>query len=139
MTNHDHRNDPASLAERKRQLIAQGAAFRARVMQSKENARAGLRPDVLAKGAVGLAFPAMLAMFKRKSGAPHAAHATAASSPGAGLDLRTILPLVITAATALSKKRLPKPVLRGALLLGAVGAVAALVVHMKNARTARKM
>src|SRR4051812_14053921 len=113
---------PASLAQRKEKLIAQGAAFRAQVIHSKDGVQASLRPESLAKQAIDHVMTTAMAALRNGSAARMA-----------GIDLPTLLPLVTAAWSALSKRSLPKPVIRAAVILAAAGAVGMLVLKMKKA------
>jgi hypothetical protein len=115
---------PASAAERKKKLIAQGAAFRAQIIHSRNGAQEGLRPDALAREAVSYLTATAFAALKNGGVARIAA----------GIDLQTILPLVAAGVSALSKRSLLKPAITGIVALGAAAAVAALVFKRKKAR-----
>lgn len=114
-------NDLISIEERKKSLIAQGAAFRAQVIHAKHGAHAGLRPDALAKGAIDHIAAAAIAAFKNGSAARIA-----------GVNLPTVLPLLVTGISALSKRSLLKPVMRAVAIAGVAGAVAMLVLKKKK-------
>jgi hypothetical protein len=100
--------------DRKKQLIAQGAVYRADVMLAKHEVAAGLRPESIAKSALQQALLIGFAAFKARN---------LAGLPG--LNLQMILPLAMGGISALWKnKRLLKIVLRGAIVVGGVaGAV----------------
>jgi hypothetical protein len=119
-------NDAISIEQRKKELIAQGVAFRARVIHAKNGVHAGLRPDTLSKDALHHIAMAVTAAFKNGSAARIA-----------GANLSTVLPLVMTGISALSKRSLIKPVLRGVVVAGAAAAVAMLVFKKKKARDFR--
>lgn len=104
-----------SLAERKKKLVAQGASFRAAVSDSKHAVKANLRPATLAKSALSHIAMSALSVFKNRK--------------GIGL-----LPILAGGVSALSKRALLKPVLGGALILGAVGAAATYISKKKKAR-----
>jgi hypothetical protein len=123
MHNGAQRKMPASLAGRKKELIAQGAAFRAGIINSTKGVHASLRPELLGKSVVSHLLAVAFAAFK-KGGAPDIA----------GLNLQALMPLVVAGVSALSKKPLLKPVMRGALILGVTGAVAALMVKRARSR-----
>lgn len=124
--NEAHHISSSAFEERKQALIAQGAAYRAGVLHSKRCASAGLRPEALARGLVGHIISAAAVALKGGS--------SATGAPG--LDLQTVLPLLASGATALSKTSLPKPVTRGAAILGITGAVAAMLLKKRAARIA---
>ena len=128
-----------SRAERKRLLIAQGAAFRNGVAQAGRVTQASLRPDTLANGALGhLASTAM--SWLGGTGKGKGAAASAMSVVGAalaGLDVAAVLPLVLSGASALSKRFLLrrtmlKPALYGVLFLGVAGATAVFLARRKS-------
>jgi hypothetical protein len=116
-------NDAISTEERKKELIAQGAAFRTQLIDAKNGVHAGLRPDTLSKGAMNHIAMAVIDAFKNGSAARIA-----------GANLSTVLPLVVTGISALSKSSLLKPVMRGVVIAGAAAAVAMLVLKKKKAR-----
>lgn len=101
-------------ADRKKQLIAQGAVHRVEVLHAKQMTRAGLRPDSLARGALRQLAGVALAVAGKKTGIGLA-----------GADAQTLLPLLLSAGSAfLRKKSLRKPLLQGVLIAGSVAAVA---------------
>lgn len=113
-----------SPAERKRFLIAQGAAFRESIAQASHVTQAGLRPTALVSGALGHVASTLASFLGGGAG---------------GLDMATVLPLVISGASTLGK-RIPfkrvllKPMLGGVLVLGVLGLTAVLVKRRKEAR-----
>jgi len=110
-------------ADRKKQLIAQGAVHRAEVLHAKQMMRAGLRPDSLARGAFRQLAGVALALVGKKTGIGLA-----------GAGVQTLLPLLLSAGSALLRnKSLRKPLLRGVLIAGGVVAVA--VVFSKKKKT----
>lgn len=114
--------DGMNRADRKKQLIAQGALYRAELLLAKETAHASLQPDSLAKSALHQIVRGALAIFRRQN--------LTGLAGLAGGNLPTALPLVITGVSALAKrKHLLKPV----LLAGAIAGVVALVVKKKKA------
>lgn len=110
-------------ADRKKQLIAQGAIYRAEVILAKQAAEASLRPDSLGKAALQQIALTAFSLFRNRKfgGMP-------------GLDLQTVLPIVMGGISALSKKKsLVKTAARGALFAGlAAGAVALLAKRKKT-------
>lgn len=111
-----------TVADRKKILVAQGALFRSEIIDAKEAARVSLHPDNLAKGALHRLMHAAVTAFASRT------------IPGiAGLDWETILPLVISGVSVLSKTPARKKLMRGALVLGAAGVVASLVLNRKKA------
>jgi len=112
-------------ADRKKQLIAQGAVHRAEVLRAKQMTRAGLRPDSLARGALRQLAGVALEVVGKKTGIGLA-----------GSGAQTLLPLLLSAGSALlrNKSSLRKPLLRGALIAGSVAAV--VVFFSKKKKTA---
>lgn len=115
-------------AERKKELIARGAAFRAGIVKSRDGIYASLRPETIARSAIGQVRATLLAAVTgRGDAAPSDA------------DLQAMLPLLISGISSLSKMRsLRKPLLRGAAIVGAAcaaGAVVALAFKIRDARS----
>jgi hypothetical protein len=110
--------------DRKKQLIAEGAVYRAEIMLSKQSAEASLRPDTLARSILHQVTGAAIAAFRGGN---------IASLPG--LNLQTLLPIVMGGISALSKRRsLLKVVLRGAVVAGTAAGVVALVSRKKKSQ-----
>lgn len=108
--------------DRKRQLIAQGAVYRAEVLLAKQVAQDSLRPDTLARSVLHQAVGAAIAAFRggNVAGLP-------------GLNLQTLLPIVMGAVSALSKRKsLLKTVVRGAAVAGTVASIVAMVSRKKK-------
>lgn len=96
--------------DRKKQLIAEGALYRAEVMLAKQEMQASLRPESIAKSALQQAALIGFAALKTRhiAGLP-------------GINLQTVLPLAMRGISALSKnKPLAKIILRGAIIAGGV-------------------
>jgi hypothetical protein len=132
MMNEAHRATSSTVDERRQRLIAQGASYRTGIVHAKNCAVAGLRPAALAKGLIGHIVSAAATALK----AGNAAAGTAPSASGPGLDLQAMLPLLASGMAALSKTSLPKPVTRGAAILGVAGAVAVALLKKRAARKA---
>ncbi|RZI44305.1 hypothetical protein EGT07_02450 [Herbaspirillum sp. HC18] len=112
--------------DRKKQLIAQGAVYRAEVLLAREAAEASLRPDSIARSVLQQAAILAIAVIRNRN---------IAGLPG--LNLQTLLPLVMTGVSALSRHRsLLKTILRGAALAGTAAGVAALVAKKKKRQDA---
>lgn len=110
-------------ADRKRQLIAEGRVWRTEVLHSKEIVREGLRPDSMARRVLSQVAVAGLAALRAKGGI--------GGLPG--ISLGTILPLVVSGVSALSKRKaLIRPALRGAAIAGAAAAVAAFLFRRRK-------
>jgi len=100
--------------DRKKQLIAQGAVYRAEAMQAKRHLRDGPQPDALARGALGRAAGAAQTLLRHRG------------------TVQTLLPLLMAGASALTKKgTLPKS-LRGTLAVGAVAAAFSFIRRFKK-------
>ena len=110
--------------DRKKQLIAQGAVYRAEVLLAREAAEASLRPDTLARSIMHQAAVAVLAAFRggKDAGLP-------------GVNLQTLLPIVMGGISALSKRKaLLKTIVRGTALAGTAAGVVALVAKKKKVK-----
>lgn len=110
-------------ADRKKQLIAQGALYRAEVMLAKQAAHDAVQPQAL----IGHTLPhiafAALALFRKRNG-----------NGLPGVVLPAVLPLVTGVVSALSKRKPSlRAILRGALVAGVAAGVVALVVKRKKA------
>ena len=109
--------------DRKKQLIAQGAVYRAEVLHAKQMTRVGLHPDSLARGALHQVAGVALSMIGKKAGIGLA-----------GAGAQTLLPLLLSAGSALLRKKSQlKPLLRGSLIAGGVAAVAVFFAKKKKA------
>lgn len=108
--------------ERKKQLIAEGAVYRAEVMFAKHEVQASLRPENVARNALQHAMLVGLAALKTRNlgGLP-------------GVNLQTLLPFVMNGVSTLSKnKALAKTVLRGALIAGSVAGIVRVLSRKKR-------
>ncbi|GAC1408194.1 MAG: hypothetical protein NVSMB6_06900 [Burkholderiaceae bacterium] len=101
-----------SFADRKKALIAQGAARRRDVKESVHIVRDNLHANKLAKNAVGhltgAAYSAMEKVF-------HTNNLRSAS-------LRKMIPLAASVYSIVSKRKMIVPILRGAAIVGSVSA-----------------
>lgn len=110
-------------AERKKQLIAQGALYRAQTMVARQFVRESLHPQVLARSALQQAALAVFSAIGKRNGG---------GLPG--MNLQTLLPLATGLYSALAKRKpLLKGVLRGALVAAAAAGVASLLLKKKTA------
>ncbi|HEY8102854.1 MAG TPA: hypothetical protein VIF82_19105 [Burkholderiaceae bacterium] len=125
----EQHNDSLSMTERKRLLVAQGAAHRLAITHARADVRTSLSAESLAKSAI--AHVAMGAFAAIKGGS---------ILRGANLgNLQVLLPLAMSVIARLSKKtHLVKPLVRGALVLGAVAAITRFVIRKKNAGKMKK-
>jgi hypothetical protein len=117
------------IAERKRLLIAQGASYRSGIAHARTSLHTSLNAQSLAKSAMNhIAMGAMGAVSAFKSGGILK-----------GGNLQVILPLAMSLIARVSnKKHLVKPIARGALVLGAVAAIARFVIRKKNANKMKR-
>jgi hypothetical protein len=112
--------------DRKKQLIAQGAVYRAEVLLARQATEASLRPDSLARGILQQAAVMAIAMIRNRN---------VAGLPG--MNLQTLLPIVMGGISALSKRKsLLKTIVRGAAIAGTAAGVAAIVSKKKKAKQA---
>lgn len=123
MTTGTSRTPPATVTQRKQQLIAEGAALRANIGAATQQVKTGMRADAMIKNVVAYA-------------ARTAAGLAGSGGGVAGIGLQTVLPVVARGVSALAKRPWFKPVLRGALLLGVAGLAAKFMIARKNARSA---
>lgn len=108
--------------DRKRQLIAQGAVYRAEILLARQATEDSLRPDTLARSVLHQAAGALIGAFRGGNigGLP-------------GVNLQTLLPLVMGTISALSKRKsLLKTVVRGAAVAGTAAGLIALVSRKKK-------
>ena len=111
--------------DRKRQLIAQGAVYRAEIVLAKQAAETSLRPDTLARSVMHQAAGALIGAFRGGNigGLP-------------GVNLQTLLPLVMGAISALSKRKsLLKTIVRGAAVAGTAAGLVAFVSRRKKTKS----
>lgn len=111
--------------DRKKQLIAQGAVHRAEILLAKQAARASLRPDALAHGALTHAAGIGLALFGKRGG-----------KGAADMGVQALLPVLLSAVSALAKRKSLRNPVAGALLAGAAAALAAYRATRKAASAA---
>lgn len=122
MTNEEHL---LFLAERKRMLIAQGAAYRLGITDARTAVRTSVSAESIAKSAIS--HVVMGAYTAIKSGAILK-----------GSNLQFLLPLAISGISKLSRNSLVKPLARGALVVAAVVAMTRFIVKKKKASKAKK-
>jgi hypothetical protein len=108
-------------ADRKKQLIAQGALHRAEIVLAQQTTQDSLHPDSLARSALRhLALTAMSTFRNRNAG-------------GLPFDVQTVLPLVLSGISAFSKsKPLVKKIVFGAAIAGAATTLAVMFSRKKN-------
>lgn len=109
--------------QRKQQLIAQGALYRAHTLLAKERVRSSMRPAALAKGGLqGLAATAA------------AAYAGSGVASALVAKLPAFLPLALRAGALVASRKGLRKLLLGAAVAAAVAAgVSALLKRKRNA------
>ena len=110
-----------SLEERKKHLIAEGALYRSRFHYSKDVVAANLHAESLAKAAVNHLMATAYTAFAGSGGLK-------------GLNLQSILPLLISGVSILSKRSLIKPLFRGVLVIATLGVTAKLLLKKRKPR-----
>ncbi|WP_041742739.1 hypothetical protein [Collimonas fungivorans] len=109
-----------STAERKQKLLQEGAAFRADMLVSRDIVRINLNSKSLATILLGRVTGIASSVFSNRGNAK-------------GSNLPAMLPLLLTGASWLSKRRTRKPLLIGAALLAAIGGAA--YVNSRKSKT----
>ena len=117
MANHRTDADADALAQRKAQLVAQGAVYRSEIRGAERSVAADLNLGKLVRSVLGHAALMLYAAFKRRT-------ETAGATLQTLQTLQTLLPLVVGGVSALSRRSLLKPALRLALLMGTVALLA---------------
>ncbi|MDR3481497.1 MAG: hypothetical protein P4L91_12395 [Burkholderiaceae bacterium] len=110
---------PLPIELRKQLLITQGAMYRSGIVSSKAAVVSGLRAESLAKSALKQIGLAAFALWRGRS----------AMSGGA---VQAALPLVIGGVSKLWQQPKLKPMLRGALIAGAVASTIAVVSRLRK-------
>ena len=119
MTYDTDRKSTLPLSARKQALIAEGQIYRLGITHSKALVVSNLSAESMARSMIGHIATGMLGAFKGNG---------LLKSPG----LQTLLPFLISAFSALPKRSLIKPVLRGVALIGAFGAAVAVFAARKR-------
>ncbi|MFI4940526.1 MAG: hypothetical protein ACHP7O_09340 [Burkholderiales bacterium] len=114
----ENRNDSQlSIEQRKQLLVARGAMYRSGILMSKEQVKSGLQADSLVRSAIrqiGLA-------------------AFAAWRGGSGLaSVQTLAPMLVGGIVSLWRQPVWKPLVRGAMIAGAVASVTAFFFKRKK-------
>lgn len=110
-------------AERKKQLISQGALYRAQVMIARQFVHESLEPRRLARGTLQQVALSLFAAFAGRGGQ---------GLPG--LNLQTVVPIATGIVSALTKRKsLVKAVLRGAVVAGTAAGLVAFVSRQRRA------
>jgi hypothetical protein len=116
-------SDDRDIAQRKRQLLAEGAVYRASLAASLHDARQSLRADSLLQRAAGFAASTVLGMLK--------GHRDPGGISGIG-GLQGMLPLAIEAFSLVAKKPFLKNILRIAAIAAAAAGVAKVFLRKKS-------
>jgi hypothetical protein len=121
----DKHENTVDYASAKARLIREGELHRLGVLQSKHNVAHALHPEVLLHGAMDMGIAAVQARF---AGLLAARMPSGGEGGGGGLgnilgnvNYKALMPVAITVASFISKRRLTKP----ALALGTVAAAVA--------------
>jgi hypothetical protein len=119
MTNEVIHKAPVSLAQRKEKLIREGASYRAAVRGSRDVVSHNLHAEVLARSVIShltsSAYSAVGNLLNIK-----------------GANLQTLLPVAVSGVTFIIKARLLLPLLRAAVIVGAVGGAAYFLLRHKE-------
>jgi hypothetical protein len=108
MEKHESHHKHASVAERKAELLRDGEFYRAGMTQAKAQVKYGARPEVLLHSAIDHATWALRA------------RADALLKP-TGTSIAAMAPYALTVLNFIRRRRLGKPALGAALLLGGLG------------------
>jgi hypothetical protein len=110
MTHQPNFDRNRSLAERKRQLLQEGAVFRAEMIRCRDVVSSNMNGGSLTQS-----------LFGRVAGM---VYSTIAKHPGLfnASRLQSLAPLLVTGVSLLSKRALRKSLIVGSILIGAVGA-----------------
>ncbi|GGC01065.1 hypothetical protein [Pseudoduganella buxea] len=126
----DKHENATAYASAKARLLKEGELHRLMVMQSKHQVAHALHPEVLLHGAVDMGIAAVQARFAGLLAAklPGIGGGSGSGGGGGGLsgilggiNYKALMPVAITVASFIQKRRLTKP----ALALGTVAAAAA--------------
>jgi len=122
-------DDGMTHEERKRKVLAQGALYRMGVMEARTVVRENLSAESLAKGAMSRV--AGLASSLVGGGkAMQSLKSLKALTSGAGINLQSVTPLLLTGVSILSRRWLRKPLLYG----GVITAVGGLAYYLTRRR-----
>jgi hypothetical protein len=122
---HLHMTPEHDIAQRKRQLLAEGAIYRASLAASMQEVRQNLSADSLARRAAGFVATAALGMIKGRAGI---------GGGIGGIGMQSLLPLAFEAFSLFSKKPFLKKILRTvAAVAAAVGAANMFLRKKKSA------
>jgi len=122
-----------TLAQRKERLVMQCRAYRAAVHHSRSEMRSRIGLQSIMKAATGL-----VGLRAGSSMLSNVTSMLAAKGGAGGLSfakVKTLLPVITGAYSLLSRRSLLKPALRGALVLGGLGA--AVCLYRRQAKKSR--
>ena len=108
MSRHSGLDSQLSTAERKQKLLQEGARYRADMLVSRDIVRANLNSKSLASIVLG-----------RMTGIASSVFSNPINLKSA--NLQTLLPLLLTGASWLSRRHARKPLLIGAAVIAAIG------------------
>lgn len=114
----------SALDRRKKALLDEGVMYRAKIISARQEVSEGLSAEALTKAAVNhavhLAYTGLGRMVASK-----------------GLNLRSLIPVVIGGVSFLGRRALLWPVLKGGLAIAVAVAVARFAVRRKNEKKGR--
>jgi hypothetical protein len=112
------------IAQRKRQLLAEGAVYRASLAASLHEARENLRGDSLTRRAAGFAASTVFGMVKGRG--------LVEGLMGQGLGLKGMLPFAIEAFSLVAKRPFLKKILRAVAVAAAAAGAAGIFLRKKT-------
>lgn len=120
----DKYENEAGYAAVKARLIKEGELHRLGVAHAKHMVAQNLHPEVLLHGAVDMAIAAVQARFAGVLAARTAGMGEGSGLGGilGGINYKALMPVAITVASFISKRRLTKPALAVGTVAGAVAA-----------------
>jgi len=119
----DRQSEYAPIALRKKELIVQGALYRADLSLATKSVRANLNTESLATNLITEIAMAAFSALKSRTGLKVT-------------NLQTVLPLVLSGVSLLSKKAVIRPILRGVAIAASVAGIAAFVLKVRARRRA---
>ena len=118
--------NPMTRADRKRQLIAQGAIYRVELLLSRQVIQHSLQPQSLARRVLQNIPKVAFAAFRNRT------------LGASGINLQTMLPLLMSGVSVLAKSGIrTKPLLRRAAIAAAVFGMIALISRKKKPHSAQ--
>lgn len=119
----DRLSETSPIALRKKQLVVQGALYRADLSLATKAIRTNLNTESLATNLITEIAIAAFSALKSRTGLNVA-------------NLQTAIPLVLSGISLLTKKSLIKPILRGVAIAASVAGIAAFVLKVRARRRA---